>query len=100
MFTHQPHRFGNISQVGGAVGAQASDVRLVPQRLLDHRTFAGREMKGQPHDFERKQQIGKDNGRIHTQGFSGGNRDFGRYFGLLQISISEYCLRTARYSGM
>ena len=37
-------------------------------------------MKGQSHDFERKQQIGKDDGRIHAQGLSGRDRHLGRYF--------------------
>ena len=37
-------------------------------------------MKRQSHDFERKQQIGKDDGGVHAQRFSGCNRHFGRYF--------------------
>ena len=49
----------------------------VAQRLLDHRTFSGLEVERQAHDFERQQQIGKDDGRIDVQRFGGRDGDFG-----------------------
>jgi hypothetical protein len=41
MFGYQAHGFGNISQVGGSIGAEASDIVLLTQRLLDDWAFSG-----------------------------------------------------------
>ena len=46
---------------------------LRANRLFDDRTFAGREMKGQSHDFERQQQIGEDNGGVDAEDLGGGD---------------------------
>ena len=77
MFRDQSYGFGNIAQLGGAVGAQVRDVFLAAHRLLDHRTLAGGKMKGQAHHFERQQQIGKNNGGIDAEKFGGRDGDFG-----------------------
>ena len=54
MLAHQANGFGNITQVGGAISAQTSDVFSLPQRLFDHRAFAGRKMEWKSHHFERQ----------------------------------------------
>ena len=40
-------------------------------------------MEGQAHDFERQQQVGKDDGRIDAEGFRGRDGDLGGELGLL-----------------
>ena len=40
-------------------------------------------VKGQPHHFQWKQQVGEDDGRIDVQEFGGSDGDFGCQFGLL-----------------
>ena len=40
-------------------------------------------MKGQAHDFERKQEVGEDDGGVDAENFSGGDGDFGGDCGLL-----------------
>jgi hypothetical protein len=66
VFADEAHRFGDIAQVGSAVSLQAGDVFFLPYWLLNHRPFTGGEMEWQAHDFEREQQIGKDDGCIHV----------------------------------
>ena len=88
MFAHQLHRFGNVAEVGGTIGAQVSNVFGGADRPFDFWTVAtwaaaGVEVKGQPHDFERKKQIGEDDGRIDVENLSSFDGDLGRYFGLL-----------------
>ena len=51
--------------------------------LLDHRAFGGGEVEGQTHDFQRKQQVGKDDGGVDAQSLGGGDGDFGGQRGLL-----------------
>ena len=40
-------------------------------------------MKGQAHDFQRKQQVGKDDGGVDAQSLGCGDGDFGGQRGLL-----------------
>jgi len=51
--------------------------------VVNHRALAGLKLEGQPHGLERQQQVGKNDGRIHTELFRGGDGDFGGQFGLL-----------------
>ena len=63
----------------GRCAAVRSSMSSFPShRPLDHRPLAGCEMKGQAHDFERQQQVGKNDGCVDPRGLGGGNRDFGR----------------------
>ena len=83
MFRDQAHGLGDIAEIGGAVGAELGNVFGSADRLLDHGAFAGGEMKGQAHDFERKQEVGEDDGGVDLKKFSGGDGDFGGERGLL-----------------
>src|SRR5206468_6713497 len=73
MLAHQAHSFGNVSQVSRAIVAQARYVNLIADGPLNHRTFSRRKMKRQTHDFERKQEIGKNDGCIYAEGLGGGD---------------------------
>ena len=83
MLHHQGDRVGDIAKFGGAIGAQHLHVFGGAHRLLDHRPFAGGEMEGQAHDFERQQQVGEDDGGVNLEELGGGDGHFGREFGLL-----------------
>jgi len=91
---------GYIGEVGGAVGAQDANVLSGADGMVDDGTLAGLELEGQSHGFERQQQVGKDDGRVHTELFSGSDGDFAASSGCLQISTRVWCLRTSRYSCM
>ena len=65
------HGFGNVAEVGGAIGAQAGNVFGGADGLLDFRALSGGEVKGQAHDFERKKKVGEDDGRIDFENFGG-----------------------------
>ena len=52
-------------------------------RLVNHRALAGLEFEGKPHALEGKQQVGKNDGRIDTELFRGGDGDFRGQLGLL-----------------
>ena len=41
MFGYQAHGFGNVSQIGGAIGAEANYVVFLAQRLFDDWAFSG-----------------------------------------------------------
>ena len=41
MFGYQAHGFGNVSQIGGAIDAEANHIVLLTQRLLDDWAFSG-----------------------------------------------------------
>ena len=77
MLCDQAHRFGNVTEIGGAIGAQVRDIFLAANRLLDHGTFARGKMKRKAHDFERQQQVGENDGRIDAQDFGSGDGDLG-----------------------
>jgi hypothetical protein len=83
VLAHQLHRFGNVAEVGGAIGAQVGNVFGRAHGLFDLRTFAGGEVKGQPHDFEGKKKIGEDDGRIDFKDLGSFNGDLGRDLRLL-----------------
>ena len=83
MLCDQGNSFGDISEFGGAVGAQVRDVFLAADGLLDDWTFSGGEMEGQAHDFERQQEVGEDDGGVDAEEFGGGNGDLGGKRGLL-----------------
>ena len=46
-------------------------------RLVDDGAFAGEELEGQAHDFERQQEVGEDDGGVDAEDFGGGDGDFG-----------------------
>ena len=52
-------------------------------RLFDLRAFAGGEVKGQPHDFEREKKIGEDDGGIDFEDLGRFDGDLGRDLRLL-----------------
>ena len=83
MLRHQRDGVGHVAQFGRAIGAQHAHVFGGAHRLLDDRPFAGREVKGQAHDFQRQQQVGKDDGGVDLQVLRGGDGDFGCELGLL-----------------
>src|SRR6202163_3568474 len=83
MLCYQANAFGNIAEVGGAVGAQIRDVFFAANRLLDDGTFARGEVKGQAHNFEGQQEVGEDDGGVNAENFSGGDSDLGGESGLL-----------------
>ena len=74
---------GHISQVLGAVGAQRADIFGGAHGVVNHRPLAGLEFKGQAHGLQRQQQVGKDDGCVHAQLFSGGDGDLGGQLRLL-----------------
>ena len=83
MLRHQRNRLRNVAQFAGTIGAQPVDIGLRAHRHFDHGTFAGGEMKGQPHDFKRQQQVREDNGGINAQEFRRGDGHLCRQRGLL-----------------
>ncbi len=83
VFHHQGDRLGHIAQFGCAIGAQYLYIVGGADRLFDHRPFAGGEMEGQAHDFERQQQVGEDDGSVNLEELGGGDGHFGRELRLL-----------------
>jgi hypothetical protein len=77
MLAYQPHCLGNVTQIGCPVGAQAGYVSLVTQRTLNYGTFARRKVKGQAHDFERKQQVGKNYSGVDSTALRDSDRNLG-----------------------
>src|ERR1700734_4505118 len=77
MFCNQTYGFGNVAKLGGAVGAELSNIFGSADGLFDDGAFSGGKMKGQAHDFERKQEVGEDDGGIDAEKFCGGDGDFG-----------------------
>jgi len=100
MFRNQAHGFGDISELGGAVGAKLGDIFLTADGLLDDWAFSRGEMKRQAHDFERKQEVSKDDAASTPRNSAAVMVTSAASSGFLQISSRECCLRTARYSGM
>ena len=82
MLDHELDGFRHVAEIGGAVGAEAGDVFGSADGLFDLWAFAGGEMKGQAHDFERQEKVGEDDGGIDLEDFGGFNGDLGRDFGL------------------
>ena len=80
---HQRNRIGDVSQFGGAIGAQKLHVFRGAEGLLDHRPFARGEMEWQAHDLQRQQQVGEDDGGVNLEELGGGDGDFGGQFRLL-----------------
>ena len=74
---------GDVGQVVGAVGAQGAHIVRGAHGVMDDRPFAGLELEGQAHGLERQQQVGKDDGRVDAELFSGGDGNFGGESGLL-----------------
>ena len=83
MFRDETHSFGDIAKFSGAVSAELGNVFGGANGLLDDGAFSRGKMKGQAHDFEGKQQVGKDDGGVDAENFSGGDGDFGGERGLL-----------------
>jgi len=59
------------------VGTELSYVFSSAHRLLDYGAFSGGEMKGQAHDFERKQEVGENDGGVDLENFGGSDGNFG-----------------------
>src|SRR5580700_201311 len=70
---NQANSLGNVTEVSCMIDAQAVDVFLDADGFLNDGPLARGKMKWQAHDFERKQQISKDDGGIHAQDFCGGD---------------------------
>ena len=83
VFRHQGDRVGHVAEFASAICAQHVHVFGRANRFLDHRPFAGREMKWQAHDFQRQQQVGEDDGGVNLEELGGGDGDLGREFRLL-----------------
>src|SRR5260370_12401290 len=83
MFRDQAHRLGNIAEFSGAVGAKLGYVFRGADWLLDNGALSGGEIERQYHDFERKEEISKNDGGVDAEKFGGSNRDFGGARGLL-----------------
>ena len=73
----------HVSQFARPVGAQGQNILRGAHRMMHHRPFPGLKLKRQAHRFQRQQQVGKDDGRIHAQLLRGGNRHLGRQLRLL-----------------
>src|SRR5581483_6336777 len=80
MLANLAHGYGDVAEIGGAVGMQAGNILFLPNWLLDHGPFASRKMKGQAHDVERQQQVGKDDGGVDAENLGGRDRDLGSNF--------------------
>ena len=65
------------------VGAELGYVFVAADRPFDDGAFASREMKGQAHDLERKQQIGENYGGVDAEKLSRGEGDFSGEFRFL-----------------
>jgi len=76
------------------------DIFLTADGLLDDWAFSRGEMKRQAHDFERKQEVSKDDGGVDAENSAAVMVTSAASSGFLQISKQGCCLRTARYSGM
>src|SRR5262249_49570232 len=67
MLDHPAHGFSHITQFTGAINYQSLHVFHRAQRALDDRTLAGGETEVQPHNLQRQQEVGKDDGGIHIE---------------------------------
>src|SRR5581483_2341226 len=67
------NRLGYVSEFGGAVGLELRDCPGISQRTRDLGSIAFDELEIQPHNFKRKQQIGKDDGRVDAQSLGCGD---------------------------
>ena len=74
---------GNIAQFGRAVGGKNLDILGGADGLLDDRAFGGGEVEWQAHDFQGKQQVGKNDGGVNAKSFGGRDGDLGGQRGLL-----------------
>jgi carboxymethylenebutenolidase len=83
MLCDQAHRFGDIAEIGGTVGAQVRDVLLVTNGLLDDGALARGKMKRKTHDFKGQQEVGEDDGGIDAEDFGSRDGDLGGERGLL-----------------
>ena len=68
---------GDVGEVIGPIGAQGRHIGRSAHGMMHDRPFAGLELEGQAHGLERKQQVGKDDGRVDAELFSSGDGDFG-----------------------
>ena len=83
MFGYQAHGFGNESEIEGTISAKAGYFGFLAQRFVDDWALSGGEMDGQAHDFQRKEQVGEDDGRVDAQLLGRSDSDFGGQFRLL-----------------
>jgi hypothetical protein len=83
VFGDETDGLGDITEVGGTVGAKLGNIFGGAHGLFDDGTFAGGKMEGQAHDFERKEKVGKDDGGVDAEKLGGGDGDFGRELGFL-----------------
>ena len=74
---------GHVGKIVGAIGAECANVIGCTNRMMHDWAFAGLKLERQAHGLQRKQQVGKDDGGIHTELLRGGDRDLGGDFGLL-----------------
>jgi len=89
MLRNQANALCYVSQISGGICSEARDIVCAAHRPFNYRAFPCRKMKWQAHDFERQQQVCKNDGGIHLQNFGGGYGDF-------RCKLRNL----ARYSGM
>ncbi len=78
----QANRFQHVRQRLARLKAfQTIDVGFGAQRIFDGRSFATDEVERNAHGFEREQQIGKENRRVHIDAPHRLQRDDGRQLG-------------------
>ena len=73
----------DVGEIVCAVGAEGAYVFRGADGMMDDGTFACLELERQSHGLQREQEVGKDDGGIHAQLFSGGDGDLSRDFRLL-----------------
>ena len=78
MFRYQADGFGDVAEIGSAIGTKLGYVLGGADRFLDDGAFSGGKVKGQTHDLKRKQQIGEDNGGVDAKNARGAERILAR----------------------
>ena len=73
----------DVAEFFGAIGAQGCHGFSRADRLVDDRALAGEEFKGQAHALKGQEQVGKDDGCVDAELFSGGDGDLGGKLGAL-----------------
>jgi hypothetical protein len=83
VFCDQAHRFRDVTEFRGAIGAELRYVFASADGLLDDRAFSGGEVKRQSHNLKREQEVSEDNGGIDAEKVGGSDRNLSGELGFL-----------------
>ncbi len=69
--------FGDVRELGGAVGAEGADLLEGAEGLVDDGALAVDELEVEAHGGERKEQVGEDDSGVDAEALGGGDGDLG-----------------------